>query len=219
MKGTTRTPGWQPEETEALTAKAGYDCLNKATVPIRPEAVGWAPLVGRSADYLPSGTVGQWLPAPCNGGTCLRAATLEPTKRQWGRLGPRAGIPKRLRPNCHSCPIGTLLPAWVLHQGKGPQGPHFVKGKGPKDPGVEAPLHFAQSLGHWSAKARGVVGLDVHVVFALAAEFDITVSSLNDGLTALVGGVQQGLICHSPWLWCSCVVCRKRPFLYGYGED
>ena len=48
----------------------------------------------------------------------------------------------------------AFLPAWVLHQGKGPQ---FVKGKGPNDPGVEAPLHFAQSLGHWRAKARKVL--------------------------------------------------------------
>ena len=38
-KGTTRTPGWQPEETEALTAKAGYDCLNNATVEKRPPSV------------------------------------------------------------------------------------------------------------------------------------------------------------------------------------
>ena len=59
----------------------------------------WVPLVGRTADYLPSGTVGQWLPAPCNGGMSKRAATLEPAIRRRGRLGPRAGIPKRRRPN------------------------------------------------------------------------------------------------------------------------
>ena len=40
--------GWQPEETEALTAKARYDCLNNATVVRRPEAVGWAPQVGQA---------------------------------------------------------------------------------------------------------------------------------------------------------------------------
>ena len=28
---------------------------------------GGHPYLGRPADYLPSGTVGQWLPAPCNG--------------------------------------------------------------------------------------------------------------------------------------------------------
>ena len=42
-----------------------------------------------------------------------RAATQEPTIRNSGRLGPRAGIPKRLRPNCHcmsprSRGVGTL---------------------------------------------------------------------------------------------------------------
>ena len=64
--------------------------------------MGWAPLVGRPAHYLPSGTVGQWLPAPCNGGTCARAATLEPTKRRRGLTqNSRAGNPKRPRPNCH----------------------------------------------------------------------------------------------------------------------
>ena len=125
----------------------------------------WAPLVGRPADYLPSGTVGQWPPAPCNGGTSKRAATLKPTKRprglthnsragipkrlrpncqctsplrRRGRLGPRDGIPKRKRPNCHSSPKrGTLKSAWdaSAHKGEGPQRPQFVKGKGPKDPG------------------------------------------------------------------------------------
>ena len=70
--------------------------------PLLRDAVRWAPLVGRPPDYLPSGTVGQWLPAPCNGGTSKRAATLEPTKRRKGRLGPRAGHPKRTRPNCHA---------------------------------------------------------------------------------------------------------------------
>ena len=58
---------------------------------------------GRPADYLPSGTVGQWLPAPCNGGPSKRAATLEPTKRPRGLThNSWAGIPKRLRPNCQS---------------------------------------------------------------------------------------------------------------------
>ena len=56
-------PGWQPKEKEAqLPHDSKADCLNNATPPKRPEAVG-APLVGRPADYLPSGTVGQWPPA------------------------------------------------------------------------------------------------------------------------------------------------------------
>ena len=87
-------------KTLAIQSRAG--CFINATPSRRQEAVGWAPLVGRPADYLPSGTLGQWLPAPCNGGPNKRAATQEPTKRLRGRLGPRAGIPKRLRPNCQS---------------------------------------------------------------------------------------------------------------------
>ena len=68
-KGTTRTPGWQPEETEALTAKAGYDCLNNATVEKRPDAVGWAPSVWQ-ARWLPP-LRGLWVSGllpPYNGG-------------------------------------------------------------------------------------------------------------------------------------------------------
>ena len=132
-------------------------CFINATPSRRPEAVRWAPLVGRPADYLPSGTVGQWLPAPCNGGPNQRAATLEPTTRLRRRLGPRAGIPKRLHPNCHSSQRGTLEPAWALHTREGAQRPQCVKGRGPKDPGVAA-LHLAQSLGHARVKARGVIG-------------------------------------------------------------
>ena len=86
--------------------------------------MGWAPLVDRPADYLPSGTVGQWPPVPCNGGPCTRAATRKPTKR--GRLGPRAGIPKRTRPKLP--PNGVLWNQRGLHQ--------CEKGRGPKDPTV-----------------------------------------------------------------------------------
>ena len=89
-----------------------------------PRCRGWAPLVDRPADYLPSGTVGQWLPVPCNGGPCTRAATRKPTRR--GRLGPGAGIPKRTRPKLP--PNGVLSNQRGLHQ--------CEKGRGPKDPTV-----------------------------------------------------------------------------------
>ena len=65
------------EETwEPATAKKGRlgpglasrrGCVLTA-IASRPEAAVWAPLVGRPADYLPSGTAGQWPPAPFNGG-------------------------------------------------------------------------------------------------------------------------------------------------------
>ena len=78
---------------------------------------------------------------PGNGGLCKRAATLKPTKCHRGLThNSRAGNPKRLRPNCHSCPRGTLEPAWVSHQGEGAQRPQCAKGKGPENPGVAAPL-------------------------------------------------------------------------------
>ena len=97
----------------------------------------WARLVGRPADYLPSGTVGQWLPAPCNGGPCARAATRKTTRR--GRLGPRAGIPKRKLPNCQE-QTGTLVTAWAAST--------LCEGKGPENPGVVAPLADAGCRGN-----------------------------------------------------------------------
>ena len=63
---------------------------------------------------------------PGNGGPNKRAATLEPTKRLRGRLGPRAGIPKRKRPK---------LPTDVLLSNqRGLQ--QYEKGRGPEDPTV-----------------------------------------------------------------------------------
>ena len=43
---------------------------------------------------------------------------------------------------------GTLLPVWVLHQREGNQRPQCVKGKGPKDAGVVAPLAAAACRGN-----------------------------------------------------------------------
>ena len=110
---------------------------------------------GRPADYLPPGTVGQCLLPPGNGGLCKRAATLKPTKCHRGLThNSRAGNPKRLRPNCHSCPRGTLEPAWVLHQGEGTQRPQCAKGKGPENPGVAAPLAAAGCRGNCRRDGR-----------------------------------------------------------------
>ena len=43
-----------------------------STPPLLKAQMPWGghPLCGRPAGYLPPGTVGQWLPAPCNGGKC-----------------------------------------------------------------------------------------------------------------------------------------------------
>ena len=60
------------------------------------------------------------------------AATLEPTMRLRGRLGPRAGIPKRQLPYCHSCQRGTFKPACVAHEREGAQRPQCAKGRDPR---------------------------------------------------------------------------------------
>ena len=59
---------------------------------------GGHPLCGRPAGYLPPGTVGQWPPATLKWRTVFKGG--DPITDQEERLGPRAGIPKRKRPNC-----------------------------------------------------------------------------------------------------------------------
>ena len=43
---------------------------------------------------------------------------------------------------------GTREPAWVLHKREGAQRPKRAKGRGPKDPGVAAPLAAAGCRGN-----------------------------------------------------------------------
>ena len=45
----------------------------------------------------------------------------------------------------------------IAHKGAGPKTP-VCEGNGPEDPGVVAPLHLAQSLGHARVKAHRVIG-------------------------------------------------------------
>ena len=121
-----------PQGTTASTTppfvKAGYDCRNNTTVLRRPEAVGWAPLV--CAGPLTTSLRGLWVSGllpPGNGGTNEGAAALEPTTRPRGLTqNSPAGIPKRLRPNCHRkrCSKNSVC------------GNSAKKGRGPKDPGV-----------------------------------------------------------------------------------
>ena len=111
---------------------------------------GGHPQLGRPADYLPLGTVGQWLPAPCNGGPCARAATRKPT--MWGRLGPWAGMPKRTSDlgNCHATDKGysqTSVDCVRTKRGGGPKTP-LCEGKGPENPGVVAPFAVAGCRGN-----------------------------------------------------------------------
>ena len=96
--------------------------------------MGWAPLL--CAGPLTTSLRGLWVSGllpPGNGGPYKRAATLEPTLCFRGLThNSRAGNPKRLRPNCHSCLRGTLQPAWFLHTGRGPKDPSAMKGRDPR---------------------------------------------------------------------------------------
>ena len=93
--------------------------------------------VCRPAGYLVSGTVGQWPPATGQWWTEQMGGVPKNRLRdKRGRLGPRAGIPNRKRPNCHSRPRGTLKSAWVLslHAWEGEQRPRCAKGNGTQGP-------------------------------------------------------------------------------------
>ena len=68
LKGSSLvSPGLGPQRDRFLTAKQGR-LLHQRHCSWVPRCRGVGTLVGRPADYLPWGTVGQWLPAPCNGG-------------------------------------------------------------------------------------------------------------------------------------------------------
>ena len=144
--GSLVSPGLATQRERGLTA----------IVPKSPDAVGWAPSsVDRPADYLPPGTVGQWLPVPCNGGPCERAATRKPTKRPRGLTqNSRAGNPKRTRPKL---PTDRILSnqrgLQRTKRGGGPKTP-LCKGKGPENPGVVAPFPVADCRGN---RMRAVV--------------------------------------------------------------
>ena len=96
-------------------------CFNNATVPRRPEAAGWAPLVGQEpADYLPSGTVGQWLPAP------VQWWTEQKRRRSENRPGgddSDPGLASRRERGLTAPKRGTLEPAWALHTREGARRP------------------------------------------------------------------------------------------------
>ena len=104
-RGFTRIPGLASKRDRFLTSKKADYFINALFSTPRCRR-GRHLLLGRPADCLPPGTVGQWLPAPCNGGPCARAATRQPTRRR--RLGTQAGIPKRTRPKLP--PDSTLEP-------------------------------------------------------------------------------------------------------------
>ena len=82
-------------------------------------ADGWAPFVWQARWLPPSG--GLWVSGllpPYSGGPSTRAATRKTTRR--GRLGPRAGIPKRMRPNFHQT-VYSRVDCIKAKRGEGPK--------------------------------------------------------------------------------------------------
>ena len=62
--GSLVSPGLASQRDRFLTAKQGRLLHQRHSFSRRPDAVGWAPSsCGRSAGYLPPGTVGRWPPA------------------------------------------------------------------------------------------------------------------------------------------------------------
>ena len=160
------------------------------------------PRCGRPADYLPSGTVGQWPPATRQRWAVQKERRPEnrPSDER-GRLGPRAGIPKE---NEAQLPQkGTLLPPWVLYQGEGPQRPHCVKGRGLKDFGVAAPLPAAGCCGNCFYVMGGRSGLLAGLMdnaFCRASAYSSTTGPLDGGSACVspFAGTQEDLLDGEP---------------------
>ena len=88
------------------------------------------------AGPLTTSLLGLWVSGvlpPGTGGPYKRAATLEPTLcfRELTHNS-RAGKPKRLRPNCHSCPEVLSNQRGHCTQGRGPKDPSAFKGRDPR---------------------------------------------------------------------------------------
>ena len=144
-----RRPWNRPsEERGRLGPRAGipkrlrFNCHSKS--PWHPK---WAGPLTTSL----RGLWGQWLPAPVQWWNELkgRRPKNRPSEER-GRLGPRAGIPKRKRPNCHEGRYSRTSVGSAPRER--PQRPQCVEEKGPEDPGVAAPLACAGCRGNcWYA--------------------------------------------------------------------
>ena len=124
---------------------------------------------------------------PDNGGPYQRAATLEPAKSDARGLtrSSQAGIPKRMRPNCHSCPkeVLTYQRGWYLctRSGGAPKTPLRTKGNGPKDPGVAAPLAAAGCCGncYYDTGGRSLASARIVILRLTPSQADRGVDGLS----------------------------------------
>ena len=140
----------------------------------RPEVAGWAPSCGRPAGHLLLGTVGQWPPAT---GQWWNEKGRRPQNRPktqgadsqlpgWQPKEKVAQLPQKR---------GTLETAWVasVHKKGGAPKTPVYQGKGPKNPGVAAPLAAACCRGncrrvmYGRGWASGVVAVSLQFLFSL----------------------------------------------------
>ena len=115
VQGDDSDPGLATQRDSFPTAKAGPSA--QSTPLLRDAQKPWCghPQCGRPADYLPWGTVGQWPPVTvqwwnAKGRRPKNRPSDEGTTRTpgWHPEENEAQLPQK----------GTLLPAWVLHQGE-----------------------------------------------------------------------------------------------------
>ena len=129
--------------------------------------MGWAPLVGRPADYLPWGTVGQWLPAPGNGGPSERGGDPRTDQVKKGTTRTPGWQPEETGPTATSDEKVLSNQRGYCTKGRGPNDPTVRREGGPKDPGVAAPLNSAGCRGNcWRVvdSRRGKTDLRVFYV-------------------------------------------------------
>ena len=178
--------------------------------------------VGRPAGYLPSGTVGQWPPATGQWWTELKGGDprTDQTRKEmtWtpGRQPKETASQLPLVTKRYSR-MGEVASA---HKREGDQGPKCAKGRGPKDPGVTAPLVAAGCRGNcWCDALRHRTLAHVSVLVSSwtpvrereggrtfprltvnrsMSEFDILISSLGDlcfGTPCDCGAPQLNVFC------------------------
>ena len=105
--------------------------------------------VCRPADYLPPGTVGQWHPVTGQWWNARRGGDPK-TDQVTGADSERLGWQPKEKAAHVPQKRGTLETAWVasVHKKGGTPKTQVHEGKGPKDPGVAAPLDAACCRGN-----------------------------------------------------------------------
>ena len=140
---------------------------------------------GRPADYLPPGTVGQWPPAAGQWWTVQKGGD---PRTDHAIQGDDSDPGLASRRDCVLTATlsqrGTLKPAWVAHNREGAQRPQCAKGRGPKDPGVAAPLPAAVCRGNCWRDTGGRSGLLAELMdsaFCRASAYSFTTGPLEGG--------------------------------------